>query len=592
MKWRLNIRGKLFLGFGSLMLILGVTLLITQQTLKKSASTNDHLNNVQLPSLIILERYHKNLQDAASLAKQWAFVQQNEDHPERRKLVVLCDSILPKDFLELQNASLQWSKEQQDELAKIESDHVQLMEYFGLLRNWLCCFERYQDPFFSLQSEDLFLEKQGIPATMQSLSEHCNWLSDAFQIQMNEERNNMNAGFHSLHSILVIFLITLIFAGLFIAILTARSIVQPIQKLKEILQSLSLGIYDNKEMIISKDEIGEMNLAAKKLIFNFEKTKNFAQAIGSGRGDVDFEPLSEKDEMGKALLQMKKDLSSYRHEMEQKVAEQTQEILHQKNAADAQRQRIEGLYSDLKSSIAYAKRLQDSILPDTKWIQEICPEHFVLFLPKDVVSGDFYWFQKQAGKKLFAAADCTGHGVPGAFMSLIAHNALNHVTKVYTKPAQILNQVNRIAAKAFNQDREDQIRDGMDISLCSLDENTLNLEFSGAQNSLWIIRNGECIELKGDKQSVGKINQDSIPFQSQQFACMKGDLLYLFSDGYADQFGGEFGKKLMRKKFKETILSAAALPIAEQRKFLQNYLDQWRGPLEQVDDILVIGIQV
>jgi len=592
MKWRLNIRGKLFLGFGSLMLILGITLMMTQQTLKNSESTNDQLNNVQLPSLIRLDRYHKDLQEVVSLAKQWAFVQQNEDHPERRKFILLCDSILPKDFESLQKSSLQWSKEQQNELIEIDTAHHHLMMYCKRLREWLCCFERYQDPFYSLQSEDLFLENQGIPATMQSLTQHCNLLSDAIQVQMNEERNKMNASFHSLHSILITFLITLIFAGLIIAILTARSIVQPIQKLKGILQSLSLGIYDNKEMIITKDEIGEMNLAAKKLIFNFEKTKNFAQAIGSGKEDIDFEPLSDQDEMGKALLQMKRDLSSYRNEMEQKVAEQTQEISLQKDAADDQRQRIEGLYSDLKSSIAYAKRLQDSILPDSKWIQEICPEHFVLFLPKDVVSGDFYWFQKQAGKKLFAAADCTGHGVPGAFMSLIAHNALNHVTKVYTKPAQILNQVNRIAAKAFNQDREDQIRDGMDISLCSLDENTLHLEFSGAQNSVWIIRNGECIELKGDKQSVGKIDQDAIPFQSQQFTCEKGDLLYLFSDGYADQFGGEQGKKLMRKKFKETILSAAALPIAEQRNFLQNYLDHWRGSLEQVDDILVMAIQV
>jgi serine phosphatase RsbU (regulator of sigma subunit) len=335
-----------------------------------------------------------------------------------------------------------------------------------------------------------------------------------------------------------------------------------------------------------------MQLAAKKLIFNFEKTKNFAQSIGAGNMEAQFEPLSDHDEMGKALIQMKNDLHSYRSEMEQKVSAQTEEILHQKNASDEQRQKIEILYSDLRSSIEYAKRLQDSILPDSKLIHEICPEHFVLFLPKDVVSGDFYWFQKQAGKKLFAAADCTGHGVPGAFMSLVAHNALNHVTKVYTKPGQILNQVNRMASKAFNQDRQDQIRDGMDIALCSLDENTLHLEFSGAQNNLWIVREGVCFELKGDKQSVGKSDQDASPFTSQQFTCQKGDILYLFSDGYADQFGGEQGKKLMRKRFKEIIIETASQPMADQKKYLQQFIEDWRQDREQVDDILVMGIQV
>ncbi len=580
------------MGFGSLMLILGITLLITQQTLQKSETTNNLLNNIHLPALIALERYHKDMQDGAALAKQWTYVQQNEDHPERRKFIQFCDSILPKDHNSLHDVALNWSKEQQYQLQKIDTLHNAIIHYFGQLRDWLCCFERYQDPFYSLQSEDLFLENQGIPKKMNELTVLCSSLSNEFQNQMSSERSKMNLGFHSLNNILTIFLITLIAAGIIIAILTARAIVKPIQELKDILTALSLGIYDNKAIKITKDEIGEMNLAAKKLIYNFEKTKNFAQAIGSGEANFTFEPLSAHDEMGKALIQMNSDLTSYRNEMEKKVSTQTQEILLQKNEAEDQRKKIETLYSDLKSSIAYAKRLQDSILPDHKWISEICPDHFVLFLPKDVVSGDFYWFQKQAGKKLFAAADCTGHGVPGAFMSLIAHNALNHVTKVYTKPAQILNQVNRIAAKAFNQDREDQIRDGMDISLCSLDENTLNLEFSGAQNNLWIVRSNECIELKGDKQSVGKNDTDHLPFTSQNFGCQKGDMLYLFSDGYADQFGGEEGKKLMKKRFKEAVIQAAELPIAQQKEYLYAFLEKWKNGLEQVDDILVIGIQV
>lgn len=592
MNWRINIRGKLFLGFGSLILILGITLIVTQLTLHNSEKTNDTLNNIHLPALLAIEEYHNNMQDAAALAKQWAYVQQNEDHPERRKFMALCDSILPEQVQKIATLKNAWGVEQQRTWDSILVVHQELITQYIHLRDWLCCFSRYQDPIYSIQAEDLFLSGTGIPQAMQTLSAKNMVLLSSFQMQMNEERNNMNTGFHKLNITLWIFLFILISGGAIIAVFTAQSIVNPIKQLKEILHSLSLGVYQQQEIKVSKDEIGEMNLAAKKLFYNFERTKNFAQAIGSGEMSAQFEPLSERDEMGKALIQMKNDLQSYRNEMEDKVHFQTKEILIQKEYSDVQRQKIETLYSDLKSSIEYAKRLQDSILPDNKFIQDICPQHFVLYLPKDVVSGDFYWFQQQAGKKLFAAADCTGHGVPGAFMSLIAHNALNHVTKVYTKPAQILTQVNRIAAKAFHRDQEDQIRDGMDIALCSLDEKNLTLEFSGAQNSAWIFRDGQCIELKGDKRSIGNAENTDIAFSSQQYDCVEGDMIYLFSDGFPDQFGGRDGKKLMRKNFKEILMAAAQIPIDQQKDFLAQKLQDWKQQHEQVDDILVIGVLV
>ncbi len=592
MNWRVNIRGRLFLGFGSLILVLGITLVVTQYTLKSSERTNDTLNNIHLPALLALGDYYKSMQDASGLAKQWAYVQQNEDHPERRKFAALCDSILPNQIKKIETLKADWTAQQQSNWDSIQNIHGQLVNHFQHLREWLCCFERYQDPMYSMQAEDLFLSGKGIPLAIEHLAKQNNSLLESFETQMNQERNNMNSSFHQLNIILWIFLFLLITAGSVIAVFTAKSIVQPIQQLREILQALSLGVYEKQEIKITKDEIGEMNLAAKKLIYNFERTKNFAQAIGSGEMSAQFEPLSDQDEMGKALVQMKKDLQSYRNEMEDKVNIQTKEILNQKEQSDQQRQKMEVLYSDLKSSIEYAKRLQDSILPDRKFIQDICPNHFVLYLPKDVVSGDFYWFQKQAGKKLFAAADCTGHGVPGAFMSLIAHNALNHVTKVYTKPAQILTQVNRIATKAFHQDQNDQIRDGMDISLCSLDENTLTLEFSGAQNSVWIFRDGLCTELKGNKRSIGNAEDLETPFATQQFNCQTGDIIYLFSDGFPDQFGGASGKKMMRKNFKEILSNATRLPIADQQAFLQQEFQRWKHHHEQVDDILVMGIQV
>ena len=209
-----------------------------------------------------------------------------------------------------------------------------------------------------------------------------------------------------------------------------------------------------------------------------------------------------------------------------------------------------------------------------------------------MVSGDFYWVQDQGNKKLFAAADCTGHGVPGAFMSLIAHNALNHVSKVYTVPGQILNQVNRIASSAFHSEENEQIKDGMDIALCSLDTTTLNIEFSGAQNALYIIRNAELIEINAEKRSIGIESKEHRLFSTHTYQCERGDMLYLFSDGYADQFGGPKNKKFMRKQLKEVLMKNAHLEMNEQKHLLAQVLEDWKKDEEQTDDILIMGVRV
>jgi serine phosphatase RsbU (regulator of sigma subunit) len=274
------------------------------------------------------------------------------------------------------------------------------------------------------------------------------------------------------------------------------------------------------------------------------------------------------------------------------VAEQTQALIQEKNKSDDQLAQIERLYADLKSSINYAKRLQDSILPSPSSIQKLFPQHFILFMPKDVVSGDFYWIQDQGNKTLFAAADCTGHGVPGAFMSLIAHNALNHVTKVYTKPGQILNQVNRIASAAFNADQDEKIKDGMDIALCSLDRSNLTLEYSGAQNPIYVIRDNELIVLEGEKRSIGTESKEHRLFASQTFKCQPNDMLYLFSDGLSDQFGGPKNKKFMRKQMKEMLLHIAHENCSEQKKHIEETILNWKGQEEQTDDILLMGIRL
>ena len=591
-KWRFTIPLRLSLGFGIFIVLLMIALFFVQNTLGKAERINHQMNNVHLPALTLNRNLLLSIEQSFDLAKQWAYVQRNEDHIERRTFIALCDSVIPNQISAIQELHHLWSEKQKEEWALVIGHWKLLNEKYTKLREILCCFDSYNDPMNIIMSEDLFLQGTEIPFEVERTQFLIQNLLKQFKEAISEERDSMNHSFDDLYNLLSLFGIIIILLGITIAYFTSQSITSRVRKIRRSLKKLSLGIYGQEELPKFNDEIGDMGTALEKLKQDFERTKNFATEIGKGNLEASFEPLSKDDEMGKALLRMKDDLSFYRHRMEEKVAEQTQEITQQKNTAEEQKEQIQLLYADLKSSISYAKRLQDSILPDTASIQKIFPEHFILYLPKDVVSGDFYWFQQQGNKKLFAAADCTGHGVPGAFMSLIAHNALNHVTKVYTKPGQILNQVNRIATSAFNTNNENQIKDGMDIALCSVDYDNMVLEFSGAQNDAVIIRNGELIEIKGDKKSIGNDANTHNVFSTQVNTIQKNDMVFVFSDGYADQFGGAMQKKFMRKTLKELLISIATETHLNQREKLLEAFHQWKGENEQTDDVLIIGVRI
>lgn len=245
---------------------------------------------------------------------------------------------------------------------------------------------------------------------------------------------------------------------------------------------------------------------------------------------------------------------------------------------------------EILDSIAYAKRIQTAILPPEKMVKALLPNSFVLYLPKDVVAGDFYWMQKSDNKVFFAAADCTGHGVPGAMVSVICNNALNRAVNEFDRrtPATILDQAREIVIQEFDKSEED-VKDGMDLALCSIVD--MKLEFAGAHNPLWIIRNNEILEFKGDKQPVGNFEMAK-PFTNQGYDLESGDLIYIFSDGYVDQFGGVKGKKFKPKQFRELLLNIHQKPLDEQSKILEETIIEWRGDIDQVDDICVIGVKI
>jgi ligand-binding sensor domain-containing protein/serine phosphatase RsbU (regulator of sigma subunit) len=273
--------------------------------------------------------------------------------------------------------------------------------------------------------------------------------------------------------------------------------------------------------------------------------------------------------------------------LEHKVSQRTAEVVEKNKALDE-------INKDITASIRYAKRIQDAILPPDDFVRKHLPNTFVLFKPKDIVSGDFYWLEEKKDTVIFAAVDCTGHGVPGAFMSIVGHNLLDRVIaeQNITQPARILDELNRsITDTLRQQDLEDNtLRDGMDIALCTFNRKTSVLEFAGAYNPLWIVRGKEIIEIKANKFPIGNSRSgDTKRFTNHEIPLSKGDTLYIFSDGYSDQFGGPNGKKFKSSTLKQLLLNSQDLSMDQQRELLDKTIEDWRGNHEQVDDILIIG---
>lgn len=264
------------------------------------------------------------------------------------------------------------------------------------------------------------------------------------------------------------------------------------------------------------------------------------------------------------------------------LANKNREITHQKD--------------EITDSINYAKRIQDSILAPIHVVKQVIPESFILYMPKDVVSGDFYWVEEENGHRIFASVDCTGHGVPGALMSVVGFNLLNRAVKEMhlTKPSEILRELDYGVNKLLRQsDEGSTVKDGMDISLCSYNPETRLLQYAGVFNPLYIVRDGQLSQVKADKSPIG-VNVDGVvdSYTNHEIPMFPGDMVYLFSDGYADQFGGPQGKKLKYKRLRELLIQVCDKSVDEQETTLRGEFNYWKGGLEQVDDVLIIGMRV
>jgi len=279
--------------------------------------------------------------------------------------------------------------------------------------------------------------------------------------------------------------------------------------------------------------------------------------------------------------------------LENTVKIRTQEIADQNHLLEHQKNEIETKNNDILDSIKYAKRIQNTILPDTDKLNSLFNQHFVFYQPKDIVSGDFYWADSVNGNVLFSAIDCTGHGVPGAFVSIVAHNGLRRSTNEFKlhHPNEVLDKLQEVVVESFKSQNQSEVKDGMDLALCCINKEGTKLEYAGANNPCVIIRNGEIIELKADKQPIGQFS-DSKPFTLQTFDLKKDDCIYLYSDGYVDQFGGEKGKKFKSKAFKDLLVTIYHLPMNEQFAIIQNTFEDWRKGFEQIDDVCVFAVKI
>ncbi|HEV7231097.1 MAG TPA: SpoIIE family protein phosphatase [Bacteroidia bacterium] len=603
MKFRFTIGRKIGLGFAVLILLTLIGFGATLLTIKKSSAINNEINQLYTPSVSALQELNLLVVRSKMLIGNWVHTQKDgEDKDKLKSLIqkeypVLKDNILSLAYNKRMEAKLpEWSEGAKGEINTIFSLTDKLWDDHREVMSQLHSFDSYEDAMVLMQNKNEVEDLDGtINVKTRLILSKLDSLISQQQKSANDKSGEMRSSFSTLQGVVVTLGVALPLGGIIIALLTVQTIVRPIRDIRRIILDMGKGVMPRKRIRDRNDEIGEMSVALNGLIDGLKSTIDFADEVGTGNFDSYYKPLSEEDALGHALLKMRTELRENERVLEAKVIERTEEVVRQKEEIERQSGKLEVLYKHVTDSIRYAKRLQDAILPPARFVKELLPDSFVLFKPKDIVSGDFYWLNKKSGRVLVAAVDCTGHGVPGAFMSLLGNNMLNQVVKEneLLSAGDVLNKLNSLAAATISQKSEDgAIRDGMDLTLCILDYEKMTLDYAGANNPLYYFRDGKYNEVKADKFPIGYYSEEAKSFVSHRMDIRKGDIFYIFSDGYSDQFGGPKGKKFMVNQFRSMLARIHNLPMNEQKEILNQTIETWKGGLEQVDDILVIGFRI
>ncbi len=589
---KFTIGRRIGLGFATLIILTIIAFMLTVVTLNDSKQRTETVVGQVTPSVVELKELNLLLQRSHTNISKWFYNKSFNDVEFREELRNIIAKDYPKKRYALVELSKNWTKDEKEQLKNIFNRIETLFKlYQNEIMGKLTSTEAYEDANIISFARFTFEDSE---LSIKVIYKNLNTLIDIKTHFAEEVKDQMFSSINFLQRFVQLLGITLVIGGIFVAIFTTRAIIVPIKQLKKMLVSMGLGILPKERIRARNDEIGEMGIALNDLIQSMNQTTEFAKLTGAGNFKADYKPLSKDDTLGHELLKMRNDLAENERSLEKKVTERTEEVVRQKEEIEGKNEELEILYKQVTDSIHYAKRIQEAILPAQTYIDDVLPNSFVLYKPKDIVSGDFYWIVKKNNLVYFAAVDCTGHGVPGAFMSLVGHNILqdiiNHSNNI--TPAQIMNSLREGVLNTLNTDKSGRdTKDGMDMTLCCVNFETLELQYAAAFNPLYIVRNGELFQHEANKFPIGKFIGEKQDFTNNIVKLQKNDQLFIFSDGYADQFGGPKGKKFMVGKFRNLLKKVTTLTVMQQKQILEETLNDWQGEQEQVDDVLVIGVK-
>ncbi|HEY4798105.1 MAG TPA: HAMP domain-containing protein, partial [Bacteroidia bacterium] len=426
MAFRFTIGRKIATGFGTLIFLTFVAFALTLITLTESRKINDRITNQYTPSVSALQDLNILVVRSKMLIANWVNVQIESEDKDKLKILIKEEyPVLKKRVGEL---AKEWNKDDKETIGNIFKLLDELVATHQYIMAQLGNFDSYQDPSVYFEVKNMVEDADGeVNDKTRKILNNLQALIIQQHEQATLKSKEMLRSFNTLSEVVISLGFILLVGGILIAFFTARTIVRPVSEVKELLLRMARGLLPEKRIKEGHDEIGEMSLALNRLVGTMKLTTEFAREVGSGNFDSYYKPLSDEDNLGLALLKMREDLRENEQMLEGKVAQRTAEVVRQKAEIELQAQKLDVLYKQVTDSIRYAKRIQEAILPPDSFVKKHLPDSFVLYKPKDIVSGDFYWLDHMNGKVMFAAVDCTGHGVPGAFMSIVGYNLLKQI---------------------------------------------------------------------------------------------------------------------------------------------------------------------
>ena len=371
-------------------------------------------------------------------------------------------------------------------------------------------------------------------------------------------------------------LVSFIYLLLFIR-WTNKDITWPLKELLNNIRNTRGGEKQQYSIVRSNDEIGELAEGYNEMT---EQIHNYVESISAMNKDLE----KKVNERTREVVEQKEEIETQKEEIEAQL-----------DLATLQRDTISNQNELILDSIHYAKRIQSAILPPVDLLKKHLSDHFLLFKPRDIVSGDYYWAREKDQKLMIAVADCTGHGVPGGFLSMLGISSLNEIVNRSSElnPGYILEQLREVVIASMHQTgSRDEAQDGIEIALCVIDLKKKTMEYSGANRPLYLLRDGAIQHMRPDRMPIGIYEQDPLPFKKHTIKLKKGDSIYLFSDGYVDQLGGPLRKTFRAINFRKLLLEIQGQPMEKQKAILVEKMTLWQGEVEQIDDVLVMGFSI